>query len=563
MSPVDSNFNSAPDGAHRLRATGRSAAPERRRQRARRVVGLVVTTLIASITMVVSGTVAHAQPTTLCVGGPGCFASLQAALDASHDGDTIHLGRGTFAGGVTITTSVTLRGAGANVTSISGGGPVITIGAFDATTEPTVTLDKLTVRDGLTTTVNLPGQTFPYLAYGGGILIPYAHDRTPGATVTISNSVITHNRVEPSASIPLPIGIAGNAEGAGIFNLGVLSLLNDQITGNTATGANSSSDNAGGVFTAFAPLTMTNTNVTGNSVVGAQFGQLSNAGGIIVGDSSSLTMNGGEISDNTVSLNSDFPPEVDTVAFAGGLWVSDGATSATVSHARLSNNTVSAATVTGSTTGYGGAIATDASLTLSDSVVSGNHVTVTADTPPNTLGSVFAASGGLDLAGAATITRTIVVNNTVDVSSSTGVVLAVSGGISTLSPPDQPIAISDSVVSANTVTATAASGAAIAQGGGISNNGTLSVTRTAITGNTATAKSPGAVSQGGGIYNSTVPGTDLPIVLTLTDTLILANRLTTNAGGTRQGGGLYTTVPVTITRGRILANSPDQCFGCS
>ena len=40
---------------------------------------------------------------SICVGpGPGCFSTLQAAIDAAHDGDTIQIASGTFAGGVTI-----------------------------------------------------------------------------------------------------------------------------------------------------------------------------------------------------------------------------------------------------------------------------------------------------------------------------------------------------------------------------------------------------------------------------------------------------------------------------
>jgi hypothetical protein len=75
------------------------------------VAGLVVLGSVA----VGGSSVAGAQARTLCVGtAPGCLPTLQAALDASHDGDVIRLGPGTFAGGVTITTSVTLRGAGAH-----------------------------------------------------------------------------------------------------------------------------------------------------------------------------------------------------------------------------------------------------------------------------------------------------------------------------------------------------------------------------------------------------------------------------------------------------------------
>src|SRR5581483_5457893 len=64
---------------------------------------------------------------TLCVGTqPGCYATLQAAVDAAGDGDTITIARGTFAGGVSITKSLTIAGSGVGQTIIKGGGPVLT-----------------------------------------------------------------------------------------------------------------------------------------------------------------------------------------------------------------------------------------------------------------------------------------------------------------------------------------------------------------------------------------------------------------------------------------------------
>ena len=71
----------------------------------------------------------HGGAASLCVGKqPGCYGSIQAAVDAAPDGATITVGPGTFAGGITIAKSLTLRGAAAAATVISGGGPVLTIG---------------------------------------------------------------------------------------------------------------------------------------------------------------------------------------------------------------------------------------------------------------------------------------------------------------------------------------------------------------------------------------------------------------------------------------------------
>lgn len=47
---------------------------------------------------------------TLCVqpNKPGCHATIQAALDAAHDGDTIELAAGIYAGPITIAKSIRL-----------------------------------------------------------------------------------------------------------------------------------------------------------------------------------------------------------------------------------------------------------------------------------------------------------------------------------------------------------------------------------------------------------------------------------------------------------------------
>jgi nitrous oxidase accessory protein NosD len=89
---------------------------------------------------------AAARGGQLCVGGPHCFASIQAAVDAAQDGDTIRIAPGTYGGGIVVAKSVDLLGSGANATTISGGGHVVTIGS--ASSSPTVTLTGLTITGG-------------------------------------------------------------------------------------------------------------------------------------------------------------------------------------------------------------------------------------------------------------------------------------------------------------------------------------------------------------------------------------------------------------------------------
>ena len=151
----------------------------------------------------------------MCRGQPGCYGSIQAAVDAAPDGATVTVGPGTFAGGITIAKSLTLRGAAAAVTMISGGGPVVTIGAAGALTEPTVSLSGLTITGGL----NTSGPE----ARGGGIAV------LAGASLTLSSSAVTGNRVAPASNRPSS-GPCGSlcpyalASGAGIDNAGTTTL---------------------------------------------------------------------------------------------------------------------------------------------------------------------------------------------------------------------------------------------------------------------------------------------------------------------------------------------------
>src|SRR5213596_2450186 len=162
---------------------------------------LALTTCVAALALAGAGSATSAvAAATLCVGGSGCFSTIQAAVDAAHDGDTITIGPGTFAGGISIDVSVTLKGAGAAATTISGGAPVLTIGVADAATEPTVAIKGVTITGGVA--VSNPTDPAGTRDFGGGIEIPWAADGGTGATVTISDSVVTGNRATPTTTIP-------------------------------------------------------------------------------------------------------------------------------------------------------------------------------------------------------------------------------------------------------------------------------------------------------------------------------------------------------------------------
>ena len=230
-------------------------------------------------------------------------------------------------------------------------------------------------------------------------------------------------------------------------------------------------------------------------------------------------------------------------------------------------------------------------LAIEDSVVSRNSAELSTDDPTDEFPLAFA--GGIGIGGQATITRTAVNDNSVNVSNVGGQALAVAGGIldegslvlthsaiernrASATVPDSShdtavagaggmevdgaAAIRDSRFVGNSVAASAPAGSASAVGGGISNFGQTTLERTLVTANTASASGATGFAHGGGILNDTLFGSTPS--LTATDTVIAANRLLTGPGIPAQGGGLYTTFPVTLSRTVIAGNRPDQCFGC-
>src|SRR6266567_5413001 len=249
----------------------------------RRLTLALALALIGGGATAAGGYSAHAAD-GLCVGSkPGCFATIQAAVDAANDGDTITIAPGTFAGGVAIDVSVDLRGAGAGATTISGGAPVLTLGKEFAATEPTISISRVTITGGVNSSV--PDHA---VTQGGGVRIPQAAGFTTGATVTISDSIITGNSV--ASQQLLPTGFCGPfdcsfAGGGGIFNDGNLTLVDTHVSDNEAGAPASVTTNAsgGGITTSQrARLTLRHCFVTGNRVTAtAPYGAEALGGGIV------------------------------------------------------------------------------------------------------------------------------------------------------------------------------------------------------------------------------------------------------------------------------------------
>ena len=517
-----------------------------------------------------------------CVGGkPKCYPTLQAAINAAHDGDTIRLGPGTYSGGVTIDVSIDLEGSGAQSTIINGGGPVLTIGVFGAPSEPTVSIKGVTVTGGLTTASAECGPScgtdyVTATALGGGIEVPPGAAGS-GATVTITDSVITGNRASPTRTVPSVRAICPGdvhcrfalAGGGGIDNWGAMTLTHTTVSGNEVSGSISDAD-GGGILNMAGSLTLTNSEVTDNRAVASiPYGRFAEGGGIFAVDGSVLTIRNSVVDDNLASLTSSIPHPYpmqggntdQTNAHAGGIHLGDGG-SATIENSRIDGNAVSVDNPSGEPAAFDAAICIcgGSPLVLHNGSVSDNRVTATVldttDSGPD--------GSALEFDASADISNTHISGNssTVTVTSPTGTA-SVLAAVFAISDPEHPakVLISNSVISDNSSSATSTTGTAIALGAAIANNGTLELRNDEIRQNTATVSAPAGSAQGGGMFNAVV--FEEPQQLTLENTNVMHNILTGSPGVTLQGGGIYTLgFPITLTRGVIAHNVPDQCFGC-
>jgi hypothetical protein len=520
----------------------------------------------------------------LCVGREsGCYSTLKAAIAAAHAGNTIRIGPGTFAGGVTVNVSVTIIGAGARSTIIRGGNSVLTIGTYEAPSEPTVSIAGVTITGGVTRSSpeafpnhGVPGYS-GVIAQGGGIEIPES-SAGKGATVTITNSVITGNRVAPTRALPIGPPCPGNvncpyaeADGGGIDTWGQLTLahstVSDNLVGSASGLSTPVSDAAGGgiMVEPTGTLVVTDSVISNNHASAtAPNGNYAKAGGIWV-EGATLTMNHDLVTNNSAELSTAFPSSVGTIAQAGGVGlggvsctVSSQCPSATIINSAITNNSVSATNIVGDATASSGGLSSDWPLALlSNDTISGNSVTAT--TTPGSSGNAGADSGGGSF-GASPIRDTRVTGNSVAATSWAGTAQAVGGAFSLGTDP--LTIISNSVISDNRLDATTTSGSAIVEGGGIQNSRLLTLQNTVVENNIGTAQGPAGMAQGGGIWNGLTPYSAPPIRLTVAGSTVSGNTLTASRGITARGGGLYTTFPVTLTNNTTASNTPDQCFGC-
>ena len=524
---------------------------------------------VAALLLLASG---QASAATLNVCPSGCtYTQLAPALAAAGDGDTIRIGPGTYDGGVTIDVSVRLVGAGAGRTIISGGGPVVTVGEFGASEEPTVSIDGVTITGGVTwsspESIPFTGQEGVFAA-GGGIEIPPNADFDGGATVTIANSAITGNRVAPSDTAPFgppcpggdpcPFAFAG---GGGIDSWGTLTLTGTTVSDNrvgSASGLSTlASDADGGAITSFlGPLTIEGSVIQGNraSATGpngrfAEGGAINASGGTVRVSNSSLT-------DNSAALAASLPNSVELLANGGGIHFSGDVSVAAISNSTISGNSVTMTNDVGDAEAFSGGVHVNpgTDFTMINSVVADNSVS--SATLAGSSGNAEGDSGAGEILG--TISNTRLTGNTVTVTSAGGDATAFAGAIIDFG------SITNSVISGNHVHASSPGGTVFAAGGAIVvDEPGLTLRNSEVSGNRVGANGAAGRVWGGGIVDAAIPDGPPGGPLKLLSSGVTGNTLSGSQGIALQGGGLYIeNGPLTSTHSSIANNSPDQCFGC-
>jgi hypothetical protein len=496
-----------------------------------------------------------------CVGGPGCRTSLQAAIDAAPPGATIRIAAGTYAGGVRIAKSLRLIGAGEGRTLIRGGGPVLTI-ETPSSTPPTVVISGLTVTGGVAhgdDGVN---------AFGGGILIDTGPEYSIGATVTLRDVAVSGNTTAPTAVSASPSGVKcpdgdcpyAGSRGGGIASFGRLTIERSVVTRNRAVG-HASDAAGGGIYAANGVLTIRSSAVTDNTDAPAGIGRFAEAGGVFT-SATTTTIQGSVVSGNRSELVTSWPirPQgelLDMVAMGGGIHIADGG-AAMIHDSTITGNSILADDPLGEIYAFGSGILVDggSDLQMSRTTISKNRLQVRTATSEDVGPSGAAAE--FDTAGE--ITDVQVIDNTSLVSTVDGQA-QVSGAIDIFADNPQRLTLTRVAIRGNTAVARSRAGSALALGGGILNNGLMDLKSVRIQGNTAAAYAPTAAAQGGGIYNGPALF-DQQVELTVSDSRITGNAVVTSGGGSAQGGGVYTTAPLTVTATRIAGNRPDQCLGC-
>ena len=288
------------------------------------------------------------------------------------------------------------------------------------------------------------GESTTIIDAGGLDRVIHIHD---GSTVEISGVTLRNGK----------ISINGPSSGGGIWlQGGTLTLTDSGVRDNVAL------NGGGGIYNQSGDLTLVGSTVSGNTVNGlnnTRGGGIANVGSDHLGPAT-LTLIDSTVSGNRVPM------------YGGGIYNEHGAV-------KVTGSTISGNEMTGkggvSPIGGGGiANRANGTITLKDTIITGNHSDQYG-------GGIFNHYGEVFLIGST------VSGNT-----------AKWGGGGLANEQGATLSLSNTVVSGNTG----------GQGGGVSNHGTISISDSTLTGNTASNSGGGLYNSGGtaDIYQSTIDG---------------------------------------------------------
>lgn len=326
--------------------------------------------LLFAVTILgILGARADARAATLCVnpgGTGGCFATIQAAVDAAAAGDIVDIAAGTYVESVAMPRKrLTLHGAGPSATIIDGNGAFAVL-RFDGFNGSLVAIENLGVRNGdngiwaqaavtlrLTDCAVADNRSGIYLNNRvkvlmtrctvtgnfarGGISLNYS------SRLTMVQSAVTGNTFDP---------LFGDGVG-GIDATGKLTVIDSTVADNGSSGS------GGGIQSTFGTLTVSGSTISGNS-------SAAHGGGIHLGTVTGTV----KISNSTISGNT-------AATDGGGIYV-DAHRRLSLDHVTIAGNTA--------TTGRGGGLYARATITgtnkptaLRASVIADNAATSEPD----------------------------------------------------------------------------------------------------------------------------------------------------------------------------------------
>ena len=230
---------------------------------------------------------------------PAQYATIQVAINAAQDGDTVLVADGIYTG----PGNVDVDFSGKNIIVTSQHGPASTIidcqasaatlshrGFIMQSGELNATLSGFTVKNGY----QVQNNSGVASGSGGGI---YLGRNTPGSSLTVSNCIITHCVADSGFSGGVGGGIYAQTNSAGAAS--TITISNCTITNNSAV------FDGGGIHSSAAgngTITITGCTITSNTAADPYGSSVGNGGGVLnTTDNSTITVSACTIANNTAA----------------------------------------------------------------------------------------------------------------------------------------------------------------------------------------------------------------------------------------------------------------------